>query len=142
MGAGGFGRTALPFAFLLVFFAAVMLLLGSVFAGLVGGIVAAVVGTGALVLVLCVKFDRMKRGTVVRFSEYGLELSYTKGFRVTQYWPDLTQGQRVVLPNAPAWVHQNLAAQPRNPYDGRPLVAIPLGGAPGYPPAGHPYPPR
>jgi hypothetical protein len=163
MAGGGFGKMVLPFVLMLVFFAAVMLLLGSIFAGLIGGIIAAVVGTGALVAVLYTKFARMKQGTLVRFSEYGVELSDTKGFRITLYWPDITQigqvdsqmanpsaigeqggvqvavgamkntgiigwGQRVVPPNAPAWMHQNLAAQPKNPHDGRPLVAIPLGG--------------
>jgi hypothetical protein len=163
MASGGFGRMALPFVVLLVFFAAVMLLLGSIFFGLAGGIVAAVVGTGALVGVLYGKFARMKQGTVVRFSEYGVELSDTMGFLIRLAWPDVTRigevdsrmgnptavghgggvhvgvgamrslgligwGQRVVPPNAPAWMHQHLAVQPVNPRDGRPEVAIPLSG--------------
>jgi hypothetical protein len=163
MAGGGFGTMALPFVAMLVFFAAIMLLLGSIFAGVIGGIVAAVVGTGALVGVLYVKFSRMRQGTVVRFSEYGVELSDTKGFRIRLGWPDITRvgqvdtqmanpgavgedngvqvsvgamksqgligwGERVIPPNAPGWVHQNLAAQPKNPMDGRPEVAIPLSG--------------
>lgn len=88
---GGFGRMALPYVFLLIFFAAVMMLLGSVFGGLVGGIVAAVVGTGALVGVLWSKFNRLKQGTVVRFSEYGVELSDTLGYRIRLNWPDITR---------------------------------------------------
>ncbi|MFC4857970.1 hypothetical protein [Actinophytocola glycyrrhizae] len=163
MAGGGFGRLMVPFVFLLVFFAAVMLLLGSVFAGLAGGIIAAVAGTGVLVGVLYRKFDRMKQGTVVRFSEYGVELRDTLGFHVRLDWPDITRidevrsqlanpttigraggtqvgagavrtqgiigwGHRVVPGNAPAWLRQNVAAAPVNPYDGRPEVAIPLGG--------------
>jgi hypothetical protein len=160
---GGFGRLVLPFVFLLVFFAAVMLLLGSVVAGLVGGVVAAVVGTGVLVAVLYGKFARMRQGTVVRFSEYGVELTDTMGFLIRLNWPDITRigevrsqmanpttigfrgsmrasagsvrthgivgwGQRVIPPNAPGWMRQNLAMAPVNPYDGRPEVAIPLSG--------------
>lgn len=163
MAGGGFGKMVLPFVFLLVFFAAVMLLLGSVVAGLPGGIVASVVGTGALVGVLYRKFDRMKQGTVVRFSEYGVELSDTMGFQIRLGWPDITRvgevrsrmaspsvvgfrgsvrgnagtvkthgiigwGQRVVPPNAPGWMRQDLAMAPVNPRDGRPEVAIPLSG--------------
>jgi hypothetical protein len=37
-------------------------------------------------------------------------------------------GMRALPQNAPGWMRQNLAAQPKNPHDGRPLVAIPLGG--------------
>jgi hypothetical protein len=88
---GGFGRMALPYVFLLIFFAAVMLLLGSVFGGLLGGIIAAVVGTGALVGVLWSKFNRLKQGTVVRFSEYGVELSDTLGYQIRLNWPDVTR---------------------------------------------------
>jgi len=163
MAGGGFGRMVLPFVLLLVFFAAIMLLLGSIFAGLAGGIAISVVSTAIMVGVLYAKFSRMKSGTVVRFSEYGVELSDTKGFRIRLNWPDLTRvgqvdtqmanpqsvgeqngvqvgvgamqsqgiigwGERVIPPNAPGWVHANLAAQPKNPYDGRPEVAIPLGG--------------
>jgi hypothetical protein len=163
MAGGGFGKMALPFVAMLVLFAAIMLLLGSIVAGLLGGIIAAVVGTGALVGVLYVKFSRMKQGTVVRFSEYGVELSDMKGFRVRLSWPDITRvgqvdtqmanpgtvgedngvqvsvgamksqgiigwGERVIPPNAPGWMRQNLAAQPKNPMDGRPEVAIPLSG--------------
>lgn len=205
MAGGGFGKMVLPFVFMLVFFAAIMLLLGSIVGGIVGGIVAAVVGTGALVGILYGKFSRMKEGTVVRFSEYGVELSDTRGFRVRLNWPDLTRvgqvstqmadpgaigedggvkvsvgammnqgiigwGERVIPPNAPGWMRANLAAAPMNPYDGRPEVAIPLGGIDknwlhgpmgqwvriyrpdlmgggpppqaGYPAPGHPYPPR
>ena len=91
MAGGGFGKMVLPFVALLVFFAAVMLLLGSVVAGLVGGIIAAVVGTGALVGVLYGKFNRMKQGTVVRFSEYGVELSDAMGYRIRLDWPDITR---------------------------------------------------
>lgn len=163
MAGGGFGKMVLPFAFLLVFFAVVMVLLGSVVAGLPGGIVAAVVGTGALIGVLYRKYTRMKQGTVVRFSEYGVELADTMGFRIRIGWPDITRvgevrspmanpsmvgfrgsvrvnagavktqgiigwGQRVIPPNAPAWLRQDLAMAPVNPHDGRPEVAIPLSG--------------
>lgn len=91
MAGGGFGKMVLPYVFLLVFFAAVMLLLGSVFGGIVGGIIAAVVGTAALVGVLWSKFNRMRQGTVVRFSEYGVELSDTLGYQIRLNWPDITR---------------------------------------------------
>jgi hypothetical protein len=161
--AGGFGRMLLPFVLLLVFFGMVMLLLFSIFLGLAGGIVAAVVGPLVLLGVLYGKFSRMKNGTVIRFSEYGVELSDAMGFRIRLMWPDITRigqvhtqmakpgaigpddglqvgvgavksqgiigwGERVVPPRAPGWMRENLAAQARNPWDGRPEVAIPLGG--------------
>lgn len=91
MAGGGFGKMVLPYVFLLIFFAAVMLLLGSVFGGIVGGIIAAVVGTAALVGVLWSKFNRLKQGTVVRFSEYGVELSDTLGYQIRLNWPDITR---------------------------------------------------
>lgn len=160
---GGFGKMVLPYVFLLVFFAAVMLLLGSVFGGIVGGVVAAVIGTGALVGVLWSKFNRLKQGTVVRFSEYGVELSDTLGYQIRINWPDITRvgevrsqmsnptvagvegglqvgagavrtqgiigwGHRVLPPNAPGWMRQQVAMAPVNPHDGRPEVAIPLSG--------------
>lgn len=75
MAAGGFGRMAAPFIAMLVFFFAIMLLLSSIFGGLLVGIPVAVVATGALVGVLYSKFTRLRSGTVVRFSEYGVELS-------------------------------------------------------------------
>src|SRR5262245_61719475 len=162
MADGGFGRMVLPFVFMLVFFFAVMLLLASIFAGLIGGIAIAVAATGALVVVLYLKFTRVKKGTVVRFSEYGVELSDKLGFRVTLAWQDITKigqvntqmanpeaiesgdvtasigamrsqgvigwGHRTVPARAPGWMRENLANQPKNPTDGRPLVAIPLGG--------------
>jgi hypothetical protein len=161
MASGGFGRMALPFVAMLVLFAFIMLALGWVFAGAAGGIGAAVVGTGALVGVLYSKFRRMKQGTVVRFSEYGVELSDTLGFHVRLGWRDMTRlgtvntrmaspeavgedikvsigsmnslgligwGDRIIPPNAPSWMRENLGRQPRNPADGRPEVAIPLGG--------------
>jgi hypothetical protein len=161
--AGGFGRMVLPFVLLLVFFGMIMLLLFSIFLGLAGGIVAAVVGPLVLLGVLYGKFSRMKNGTVVRFSEYGVELSDTMGFRIRLAWPDITRigqvhtqmakpgaigsddglqvsvgpvksqgvigwGERVVPPRAPGWMRENLAGQAKNPFDGRPEVAIPLGG--------------
>jgi hypothetical protein len=160
---GGFGRVALPYVFVLVFFFAIMLLLGSIFAGLWGGIGIAIVATGALVGVLFAKFKKMATGTVVRFSEYGVELSDQMGFRIRLLWPDITRigqvdtrmsgadkigedggvqvgvgsiksqgvigwGERITPPNIPGWMRDQLAAVPRNPVDGRPEVAIPLGG--------------
>lgn len=88
---GGFGRVALPYVFVLIFFFAIMLLLGSIFAGLWGGIGIAIVATGALVGVLFAKFRKMSTGTVVRFSEYGVELSDQMGFRIRLLWPDITR---------------------------------------------------
>lgn len=153
----------LPFVLLLAFFAVVVSLLASVFAGLLGGIAIAVAATGVMVAVLYAKFARMRTGTVVRFSEYGVELSDKLGFHVRLAWRDITHigqvntqmadpseidgggdisvgvgamksqgilgwGDRVIPPKAPDWMRENLSAQPRNPADGRPLVAIPLGG--------------
>lgn len=163
MAGGGFGAMVLPFALPLVFFAAVMVLLGSIVAGVAGGVVAAVIGVGVLVAVLYAKFARMRQGTVVRFSEYGVELSDAMGFHVRLAWPDMTRvgvvasrmanpypigwedgvraragamtsqgvigwGDRVIPANAPGWMRRHLAVQPVNPRDGRPEVAIPLGG--------------
>lgn len=91
MAGGGFGKMVLPFVFPLVLFVAVMLALGSIFVGLAGGIIAAVVGTGALVFVLYTKYNRMQDGTVVRFSESGVELSDSMGFQIRLNWPDVTR---------------------------------------------------
>lgn len=88
---GGFGRMVAPFVVLLVFFFAVMLLLGSILGGLGVGIPVAVVATGAMVAVLYGKFRRMRDGSVVRFSEYGVELSDQLGFRVRLAWRDMTR---------------------------------------------------
>lgn len=162
MADGGFGRMVLPFVLVLALFFVIMLTLGSIFAGTAGGIAVAVVSTGGLVGILYSKFNRLKKGTVVRFSEYGVELSDKLGFHVTIAWPDITKigqvntqmanpgaiesgdlsvsvgamrsqgvigwGHRTVPPRTPAWLRENLAKQPTNPVDGRPLVAIPLGG--------------
>lgn len=163
MAGGGFGRMAVPFVAILAFFFVIMLLLGSIIGGLVVGIPVAIGSTAALVAVLYAKFRRMESGTVVRFSEYGVELSDRLGFRIRLGWRDITRlgqvdsrmagprrvgyagsariragamqslgligwGERVVPPDIPHWMHQHLAAQPRNPADGRPEVAIPLGG--------------
>src|SRR5262245_53157097 len=91
MAGGGFGRMVLPFVAILVFFGLVMLALFSIFLGLSGGIAAAVVGPLVLLGVLYRKFTRMKSGTVVRFSEYGVELSDAMGFRIRLLWPDITR---------------------------------------------------
>lgn len=163
MASGGFGRMVLPFVLVLLFFFAIMLVLGSIFAGVGGGIAIAAVATGALVGILYGKFRRMKEGTLVRFSEYGVELSDALGFRVRLGWRDITRlgqvdtrmaapdkfgsedgvqvsvgsmkslgvigwGDRMIPPKAPGWMRENLDRQPRNPADGRPEVAIPLGG--------------
>jgi len=161
----GFGKIAAPFIIMIIFFGVIMLLLGSVVSGeLIGGIIAAVVGCAALVGVLFVKFKNMQSGTVLRLSEYGVELVDTnRGFYMRLNWPDATRvghvstqmvnpksvgeqggvqvsvgahqsegligwGQRTIPPNAPAWMRANLAAQPVNPADGRPEVAITLSG--------------
>jgi hypothetical protein len=151
----------LPFVFMLALLAAIMYVLGYVVGGVVGGLIGSVVGTAIMVGVLYRKFVRMKSGTVVRFSEHGVELSDPLGFRIRLLWPDMTRigqvntrmassaavggdlqvgigemksrgiigwGDRVVPPNAPGWMREHLATQPKNLYDGRPEVAIPLGG--------------
>jgi hypothetical protein len=164
MSGGGFGRMVRPFIAILVFFAVIMLLLFWALTGPVGGVAAAIVGPLALLGVLYGKYTRMESGTVVRFSEHGVELSDTMGFHMRLAWRDATRigqvdsqmarptpvgfrggslrigvapmvsqgiigwGDRVIPANAPGWMRQKLAAQPVNPADGRPEVAIPLGG--------------
>lgn len=164
MSGGGFGRMVRPFIAILVFFAVIMLLLFWALTGPIGGVLAAVVGPLALLGVLYGKYTRMESGTVVRFSEHGVELSDTMGFHLRLAWRDITRigqvdsqmarptpvgfrggslrvgvapmvsqgiigwGDRVIPPNAPGWMRQKLATQPVNPADGRPEVAIPLGG--------------
>jgi hypothetical protein len=91
MAAGGFGRMVVPFVFMLVFFFVVMLLLGSIIGGLVTGIAVAIGATAGLVAVLYGKFRRMRAGTVIRFSQYGVELSDQLGFRARLTWPDITR---------------------------------------------------
>lgn len=88
---GGFGRMVVPFVVMLVFFFAVMLMLGSILGGLVVGIPVAVVATAALVGVLYAKYQRLRDGSVVRFSEHGVELSDRLGFRVRLAWRDMTR---------------------------------------------------
>lgn len=161
---GGFGRMMKPLVVPLVFLFVIMLALGSaLFGGEVGGgIFAAVVLCGALVGIQYAKFVRMQEGTVLRFSERGIELTDTKGWRVSLSWPDMTHvgpvltqtvnpkamgvpggvqvsagpsrsigisgwGERVIPPSAPRWQREMLASAPRNPADGRSMVAIPLG---------------
>jgi hypothetical protein len=66
-----------------------MYVLGYVVGEVAGGLVGSVVVTGVMVGVLYRKVARMKQGTVVRFSEYGVELSDTLGFHVQLYWRDI-----------------------------------------------------
>jgi hypothetical protein len=92
MAGGGFGRMVVPFVVVLVFFFVIMLLLGSIIGdGLAVGIPVAVGATAGLVAVLYKKFRRMSEGTVVRFSEHGVELSDQLGFRVRLAWTDMTR---------------------------------------------------
>jgi hypothetical protein len=164
MSDGGFGRMVKPFVAILVFFGVIMLLLFWIFTGPVGGVLAAILGPLVLLGVLYAKYTRLQDGSVIRFSEYGVELFDKMGFHIRLGWRDITRigevdsqmarptpvgfrggsvrmgvgpmksvgiigwGDRVVPPNAPGWMRQNLAAQPVNPADGRPEVAIPLGG--------------
>jgi len=160
---GGFWRMVAPFAVVLVFFFAVMLLLGSIAGGLALGFPVAIAATGVLVGVLYAKFQRLRDGSVVRFSEHGVELRDQLGVHVRLAWRDITRvdvvdtrmanprsighgagmrvrvgalrtlgligwGERVMPPNTPDWLRRALAAQPVNPADGRPEVAVPLGG--------------
>jgi hypothetical protein len=97
------------------------------------------------------KFLRMKQATLVRFSEYGVELIDTRGYCVRLRWRDMTRvgwvqtqldsgegsdwniglsgwGERTFPANAPDRTREWLAQAPVNPADGRPEVAIPLGG--------------
>ena len=98
MASGGFGRFLAPFILVLVFLFVIMLALGSALFGgnAGGGFVVAVLVTGVMVAVLYGKFDRMQSGTVVRFSEQGIELQDTMGYHVQLHWPDITHIGRVV----------------------------------------------
>lgn len=89
---GGFGRHLKPLVVLFVFLFVIMLALGSALFGgnAAGGVLAAVVVTGSLLGIQYAKFVRMQEGTVVRFTERGVELTDTKGWRVSLAWPDMT----------------------------------------------------
>lgn len=91
MAGGGFGRVLVPFVVVLVFFFAIMLLIGSIIGGLETGIPVAIGATAGLVFVRYRDFQRMREGTVVRFSEYGVELGDHLGFRIRLAWPDVTR---------------------------------------------------
>lgn len=85
----GFGRIAAPWIAALVFFTLIMLVLGSVLGGIVGGIIAAVLGDAILLGILYRKYTRMREGTVVQFSEHGVQLSDQMGFHMSLLWPDI-----------------------------------------------------
>ncbi|WP_260477904.1 ATP-binding protein [Nonomuraea sp. WAC 01424] len=92
MRGGGLARFAAPFAAPLVLFFAVCLLLGAVLTGSSAlGVVIGALATAALFGVLAVKHRRLVAGTVVRFSDEGVELADSRGFRVRLRWPDLTR---------------------------------------------------
>ncbi len=154
-----------PFLLSLVLFFLIMLFLGSALFGgeAAGGVLVAVVTSGVLVGIQYSKYLRMQDGTVLRFSEHGVELTDMRGWRVSLGWRDITHvgpvvtqmanpkpvgpdavkvsigpmrslgisgwGERVIPPSTPRWQREQLAAQPHNPTDGRPMVAIPLGGS-------------
>ncbi|MEQ4719127.1 hypothetical protein [Nonomuraea sp. B19D2] len=90
--AGSFPRFVAPFIAPLVLFFAVCLLLGAILTGstLLGMVIGALAGA-VLLAVLAVKHRRLTIGTVVRFSEDGVELTDSYGFRVHLRWPDITR---------------------------------------------------
>ncbi|TDP97355.1 hypothetical protein [Labedaea rhizosphaerae] len=89
MAGGGFGRIAAPWIAALVFFTLIMLVLGSVVGGIAGGIIAAVVGDAILLGILYSKYNRLRQGTVVQFSEHGVQLSDHLGFHMSLLWQDI-----------------------------------------------------
>jgi hypothetical protein len=99
---GGFGRQMKPLIVPFVFLFVIMLALGSVpFGGNVaGGVVAAVVLCGALVGIQYAKYIKKQEGTVLHFSEYGIELTDTWGWRVSLGWRDMTHVGPVVTQSA------------------------------------------
>lgn len=102
---GSFGRVVRSYAFVLVSFFALVLVVSASFAGWWGGIAIAAAAVGAVVARVFSKFRAMRTGTVVRFSEQGVELSDQVGFRVRLLWPDIVRiGE----------VETRLSAPPRN----------------------------
>jgi hypothetical protein len=89
MAGSGFGRIAAPWIAALVLFTLIVLVLGSVFGGVVGGIIAAVVGDAILLGILYRKYTRLRHGTVVQFSEHGVQLSDHMGFHMSLLWQDI-----------------------------------------------------
>ncbi|NBE96108.1 hypothetical protein FE391_08075 [Nonomuraea sp. KC401] len=90
--AGSFPRFVTPFIAPLILFFVVILLLGAIFTGSTAlGAVIGLLATGALLAVLAAKHRRMSSGTVVRFTEEGVELTDSLGFRVHLRWPDITR---------------------------------------------------
>ncbi|HUR05314.1 MAG TPA: hypothetical protein VM347_22410 [Nonomuraea sp.] len=84
---GSFPAFVAPFLMPLVLFFPVCLLLGAILTGSsVAGVLMGILGVGALVGVLAVKYHRMVAGTVVRFSSQGVELEDTYGFRLRLEW--------------------------------------------------------
>ncbi|WP_336206016.1 hypothetical protein [Nonomuraea sp. LPB2021202275-12-8] len=70
----------------------VCLLLGGILTGsFAWGLIIGVAGTVALVGVLVVKHRRMVEGTVVRFSERGVEMADTYGFVLRLGWPHIAR---------------------------------------------------
>ncbi|MGI5273888.1 hypothetical protein ACQEUU_32440 [Nonomuraea sp. CA-218870] len=84
------GRFVAPFALHLVLFFVAAVVLGGVLTrdGL-WSLVIAMAATGALVGALVSRYRRMVRGTVVRFSDAGVEMTDTYGFRLRLKWADI-----------------------------------------------------
>jgi hypothetical protein len=91
MAGGTFGRVAAPWVAALVFFTLIMLVLGSVVGGIAGGIIAAILGDAVLLGILYGKYNRMRDGTVVQFSEHGVQLTDQLGFHMSLLWPDIVK---------------------------------------------------
>ncbi|MFI9557674.1 hypothetical protein [Nonomuraea endophytica] len=89
---GSFPRLALAFAGPLLLFFLVCLLLGAILTGsTLGGVLLGLLAAGALVGVLAVKHRRLVSGTVVRFSDAGVELNDARGFSVRLLWADINR---------------------------------------------------
>jgi hypothetical protein len=89
---GGFGRQIKPLIALFVLLFVIMLFLGSALFGgnAAGGVLAAVVVCGSLLGIQYAKYVKKQEGTVLRFSEQGIELTDTWGWRVSLAWRDMT----------------------------------------------------
>jgi hypothetical protein len=89
---GGFGRQMKPLVVLFILLFVIMLFLGSALFGgnAAGGVLCAVVLCGSLLGVQYAKYVKKQEGTVLRFSEHGIELTDTWGWRVSLAWRDMT----------------------------------------------------
>jgi hypothetical protein len=83
------GRALVPMVGLLVLFAVVLLLLGSL-GGLVVGILASAIGTIAAVMYLMLKLNRLTAANVLRFDDWGIHWQAGGGVVHQVAWADVT----------------------------------------------------